>query len=413
MRMPFWRTRRLVVVVLLAICSPNLPATSPFAVLTTAAAEPSAASACHPPGTTGWLDEGIPTDFNVFLRPVGTLKAVMVFVDFPDAPIGEASLGWQRRRPYLELHRAGAAWLNGASYGGVQVAITPSERWYRMSQPSWAYGMDRAVTFDQHVTYLAEAVALADPDVDFAAYDIVYVVAGPNAFGISNSHAYIDRSDSRVRADGVAIEHAATFGTSVWNWRPADRPLVLAHETAHLFGLPDLYASSGDPHRFVAGWDVMGDLAAAAPGPLAWHRWKLGWIGNGRVACLNRPGEFVVRLRAVDLQRGTKLAVIPIGQTTAYVIESRRRIGLDADACSTGVLVYRIDSGISTGHGPIQVVDATPGDSSTPRCRDLDIATFGTNLRPDTFRDGAAGVTIKVVRRVGSLDVVRVRIAGG
>ena len=105
-------------------------------------------------------------------------------------------------------------------------------------------------------------------------------------------------------------------------------------------------------------------------------------------------------------------AVIPIGQTTAYVIESRRRIGLDANACSTGVLVYRIDSGISTGHGPIQVVDATPADSSTPRCRDLDIATFGKNLRPATFRDGAAGVTIKVVRRVGSLDVVRVRIAG-
>ena len=245
MRMPFWRTRRLVVVLLLAICAPNLPTTSPFAVLTAAAAEPSAASACRPPGTTGWLDEGIPTDFNVFLRPAGTLKAIMVFVDFPDAPIGEASLGWQRLWPDLELHRAGAAWLNSASYGDVRVAITPSERWYRMSQPSWAYGMDRAATFDQHVTYLAEAVALADPDVDFSAYDLVYVVAGPNAFGISRSNAYIDRSDSRVRADGVAIGHAATFGTSVWTWRPADRPLVLAHETAHLFGLPDLYASSG------------------------------------------------------------------------------------------------------------------------------------------------------------------------
>ena len=410
--MPFGLTRRLVAVAMLAIWSLNLlAATRPFEVLTAAAAEPSTAGACRPPGTTGWLDEGIPSDFNVFLRPIGTLKAVMVFVDFPDAPIGEANQGWQGRQPYLELHRAGADWLYRASYGRVQVAITPSKRWYRMSQPSWTYGLDRAVTFDQHVAYLAEAVALADRDVDFAAYDIVYVVAGPNAFGVSNSPAYIDRSGSRVRADGVAIAHAATFGTDVWSWLPEDRPLVLAHETLHLFGLPDLYGFSGDPHRFVAGWDIMGDLAAATPGPLGWHRWKLGWIANQRVTCFDQPGRYTVRLTAIERDYGTKLAVIRTGPTTAYVIESRRRIGLDADACSSGVLVYRVDSTVPSGSGPIQVMDATPGDAPTALCRDLDVATYGAQ-RPRTFVDRAAGVTIRVLRRVGSQDVARISIAG-
>ena len=58
-----------------------------------------------------------------------------------------------------------------------------------------------------------------------SAYDIVYVTAGPNATGISKfARRDIDPTDSRVAADGVAISHGATFGTSVWSWSEPDRP---------------------------------------------------------------------------------------------------------------------------------------------------------------------------------------------
>ncbi len=354
----------------------------------------------------GWLNEGIPTDYGTFLEPEGRLRGVMLFVDFPDAPIADVDPAWDEVGEYLAIHQAGADWLREASYGEIDLELTAVDRWYRMSQPSGAYGLDRAVSFEQHVAYIAEAVALADADVDFGEYDVVYVVAAPNATGISNSPAYIDASDSRIVADGVAISHGATFGTDVWLWPVEDRPLVLAHETSHVFGLPDVYAYSGETHRFVGGWDVMGTLSAAAPGPFAWHRWKLGWVNDRQVACLAQPGDYTVRLTAVDRHQGTKLAVVPTGPTTALVLESRRAIGLDADACSTGVLAYWVDSSVVTGSGPVRVIDATPGDPGTGLCGDLEIATFGTAGRPSTFSDPAAGVTFEVVRQSRFSDTV-------
>jgi M6 family metalloprotease-like protein len=371
------------------------------------------ADACRLPALVeGWLNEGIPTDYGVFLEPEGTLRAVMLFVDFPDAPIADVDPAWDEVGEYLEIHQAGADWLRSVSYGDVDLEITAVDQWYRMSQPSPAYGLDRAVTFDQHVAYIAEAVALADAHVDFREYDLVYVVAAPNATGISNSPAYIDASDSRIVADGVVISHGATFGTDVWLWPVADRPLVLAHETAHVFGLPDVYSFSGDAHRFVGGWDVMDDLSSAAPGLFAWHRWKLGWISDRQVACLAEPGNYSVRLTAIDRHEETKLAVIPTGPSTAFVLESRRAIGLDADACSTGVLAYRVDSSVVSGSGPIRVIDATPGDAGSGTCGDLAIATFGTPSRPSTFADAAADVTLDVVRQSRFSDVIIVGVEG-
>lgn len=386
--------------------------TSLLITTTTTAARPSSdVAACQLPAMIpGWHNEGFPTDFDIFLEPEGTLNAVMLFVDFPDAPITAADPAWRSVDAYLDLHQPGADWLRTASYGAVNVEITAVDEWYRMSQPSTSYGLDRGATFDEHAAYVQEAVALADADVDFSQYDIVYVVVAPNAAGISNSPGYIDTSDSRVVADGVAISHGATFGTDVWLWPDATRHLVLAHETGHIFSLPDLYAFDGETHGYVAGWDVMADIDGPAPGPFAWHRWKLGWITDRQVACLDEPGVYTVRLTSVDRRNGTKLAVIPTGPTTALVIESRRALGLDADACSTGVLVYSVDSSVATGEGPIRVLDASRGDAETANCADLDIATLGTGSRPRTLTDPSSGITVEVIRQSRHADVVTVTV---
>ena len=368
-------------------------------------------AACRLPSLTAWLDEGFPADFDTFLEPRGSLEAVMLFVDFPDAPIIETDPVWQGFDTYLDVHQGGADWLGTSSYARVEINLTARREWYRMTQPMSAYGLARGATFEQHAAYIAEAVALADADVDFAAYDIVYVVAGINAWAISNSPAYIDASDARVTADGVAISHAVTFGVDVWLWGEPYRQIVLAHETGHLFGLPDLYSFSGDTHQFVGGWDVMADIDGPAPGPFAWHRWKLGWIRDRQVACLDGPGGYTVRLTAVERRTGTKLAVIPTGLSTAYVIESRRASRLDAEACSTGVLIYEVDSAVATGSGPITITDATPGDTSDGRCADLDVATYGIGSRPATFTDSLEGIKITVERQTRTRDVVTVRIA--
>ncbi|WP_171163634.1 M6 family metalloprotease domain-containing protein [Streptomyces sp. I05A-00742] len=363
---------------------------------------PSAAD-CALPGRTGWTDEGHDTDRKQFRRATGTHRVLTLFVDFPDAPAPDSTTAYA-------AHLAPAAgWMRTASYGRTRLDLTFSHRWVRMPAASTDYGFQRGLTFEAHERYLRDAVTAADPGVDFSRYDMVYVVPTRTAKAIPFSPTYLyDPAGSGITADGRRLKWAVTFGQDMWRWGHK----VAAHETGHIFGLPDLYAFTGDTHRHVGGWDVMGDIAGAAPQYLGWHAWKLGWIRAAQVACVAAPGRRTVRLTPVERPGGTKIAVIRTGATTAYVAESRRAGGNDPDPCSTGVLIYKVDSSVPTGEGPIRVLPPTPSPSAPlpapPGCTPLDLAAHHPG---STFTDPSAGVRIDVLAGDRSADTVRVTAA--
>ncbi|WP_149183639.1 peptidase M6 [Streptomyces sp. TRM49041] len=369
-----------------------LPGTSPAA---RAATDP--VSACALKGTTGWMDEGHDTDWSVFKRPAGTVPVGMIFVDFPDAPATEAPADDAARLT------PGADWLWNASYGKAWLAISQHRQWARMPRNSTDYGFARGLTHETHEAYIKDAVAAADPYVDFSRYEMVYVVATRNASAISFTPTYVyDPGTAGVRADGTLLKWAVTFGQDMWHWGPK----LVAHETGHAFGLPDLYGFTGtDAHRFVAGWDVMGLIGGPGSQFLAWHSWKLGWTADSQVVCRASAGSDTVSLTAVEYGSGTKMAVIRTGPGTAYVVESRRAIQADSGACSTGALVYRVDTSVPTGQGPVRVIDAKPNATPATGCRPLDDAPFWTG---ESFTDATAGVRIEVLGADGYGETVRV-----
>ncbi|MGW0768931.1 M6 family metalloprotease domain-containing protein [Streptomyces sp. NPDC002676] len=344
-----------------------------------------AAADCALPGRTGWTDEGHNTDHTQFQRPIGTKHVLMLFVDFPDAQAAGSTTDY-----YRQLAPA-AQWMKRDSYGRTALDITPLDRWIRMPQDSTSYGFQRGITFEQHEAYVRQAVAAADPYADFSRYDMVYIVPAKSASAISFSPTYLyDPATAGITADGKRLKWGVTFGQDMWHWGF----MVADHETSHTFGLPDLYAFTGtDYHRFVGGWDLMGDIAGAAPQHLGWERWKLGWIDDRQVACLPSAGSRTVRLKAVESPGRTKIAVIRTGETTAYVAESRRAIGTDSRACSTGVLIYKVDTSTQTGYGPVQIVNGKPGATLPSGCRALDMAAFHSG---QTFTDPATGVRINI-----------------
>ncbi|MFD8388893.1 M6 family metalloprotease domain-containing protein [Streptomyces sp. NPDC059680] len=343
------------------------------------------ATDCALPGRTGWTDEGHATDYTQFQRPLGTKHVLMLFVDFPDAQASGSTSDY-----YRQLAPAGD-WMRRDSYGRTRLDITPLARWVRMPQDSTSYGFQRGITFEQHEAYVRQAVAAADPYVDFSQYAMVYIVPAKSASAISFSPTYLyDPTTAGVTADGTRIKWAVTFGQDMWHWgfKVAD------HETSHTFGLPDLYAFTGtDYHRFVRGWDLMGNIAGAAPQHLGWERWKFGWIDDGQVACLPSAGSRTVLLKAVESPGGTKIAVIRTGETTAYVAESRRAVDADSNACSTGVLIYKVDSSTQTGYGPVQVVNGNADATPPSGCQALDMAAFHSG---QSFTDPDTGVRIDV-----------------
>ncbi|MFF4607868.1 M6 family metalloprotease domain-containing protein [Streptomyces sp. NPDC001339] len=409
------RLRRCAAALTLAACL-AAPTTANAAATPSAHRPPSPAAACALPGKTGWTDEGHDTDRARFQPTTGTRRVLTLFVDFPDA---RATGGTDE---YAAQLAPAADWMRTASYGRTRLALTSLHRWIRMPAASDAYGFERGLTFEAHEKYVRDAITAADPYADFSRYDMVYVVPTKTASAISFSPTYLyDPATPGVHADGTRIKWSVTFGQDLWRWGPK----VAAHETGHTFGLPDLYSFTAPTHQYVGGWDVMGNIAGPAPQYLGWHSWKLGWTRDAQVTCLAAPGRRTVRLAPVERRPGTKIAVLRTGATTAYVAESRRAEGNDRDACSAGVLIYKVDSATPTGEGPVRVMNGHPAARPSPDlhpqktalradrphatgCTGLDLAAY----RPgQTFTDPDSGVHIDILAGDATGDVVRLGLS--
>ncbi|MFI9832060.1 M6 family metalloprotease domain-containing protein [Streptomyces sp. NPDC051913] len=329
-------------------------------------AEPFSAEACALTRTEAHHSEGLDTWNAAYPRPTRTLNAVMVFLSFPDAT--------PRTTPdqlTADHFPATSRFFEQASYGRFTLRPHPLRHWIRMPQPSTSYVIERDWNASHRAAYLRDALAAADGQVDFSRYDVVYFVADPDAPGVDSDATKVVNLDAPLRADGTDIRRVVT----VFEQHPPDR-LVLAHETGHVFDLPDLYHrpadGKGDWDTYVGDWDLMGSQFGMAPDLFGWHKWKLGWLEPRQVACVQRPtrltleplgagpGTPVGGRAAFGLGRGTKLAVVRTGPDSALAFEARGPAGNDAGTCKEGVLVYRVRAGAASGGGPIQVIDAHP-----------------------------------------------------
>ena len=160
----------------------------------------------------------------------GVMRVAVLFVDFPDLQAAHTT----KDEAALELQWAGE-YLEAASYGQLDIEYVPLHRWlraphsYRKYLAASPWGTD-AVRGEIY----ADAVALADDDVDFSGFQSVAVV-------LPSSHFDSGSAGGTVRADGVSLP-----GRLI-NDIPLDEPadpvkwgFVEAHELLHNLGLPDL-----------------------------------------------------------------------------------------------------------------------------------------------------------------------------
>jgi hypothetical protein len=225
-----------------------------------------------------------------------------------------------------------------------------------------------------------------------------------------------------ISVDGTSISRLVT----VFERHPPDRN-VLAHETGHVFDLPDLYyrppaGSNADWDTHVGDWDLMGSQFGLAPDPFAWHKWKLGWLRGTQVDCVSRTGTTYHDLSPDETPGGTKLTVVRTGLDTALAIEARTAQGNDGTTCSEGVLLYDVRSDTESGEGPIDVLDGHPGTSACaatsvyPPLADAPLGVGESYLTADgsirvtvTARTAAGGWTVKVTEGAPGPDGPRLR----
>ncbi|MFH9065598.1 M6 family metalloprotease domain-containing protein [Streptomyces coeruleorubidus] len=335
------------------------------------AAGPDSAAPCALTRTDAHHSEGLDTWNAAYPRPARALDAVMVFLSFPDAhPVTTPQELTSDHFP------ATTRFFERASYGRFTLRPHSLGHWIQMPQPSTSYAIQRDWSAEHRAAYLRDALSAADPRVDFSRYDVVYFVADPDAPGVDSDATKVVNLTSPMRADGIDLRRVVT----VFEQHPPDR-LVLAHETGHVFDLPDLYHrpvdGKGDWDTHVGDWDLMGSQFGLAPDLFGWHKWKLGWLEQRQVRCVQDAGPARLTLEplaagpgvpvtgaagapAFGLGRGTKLAVVRTGRDSVLAFEARGPVGNDVAACRQGVLVYRVRGEAQSGGGPIEVIDAHP-----------------------------------------------------
>ncbi|MBV2356952.1 M6 family metalloprotease domain-containing protein [Streptomyces sp. J2-1] len=359
------------------------------------------------------MTEGVPTPVG-YSRSTGTVHALTLMIDFSDAPGRGSAMD-----RFHEFFPQTQDWFRKASYGRLDYRPeTPVRGWLRMPKSFKEYGIERGAPFDPGYRQLVQdIVAAADPEVDFRSYDLLNVLvtpnAGPSALDTVLSVTFAGNPDAPV-ADGVPIANASFVYSRQDDGSGSYAKTgyrVLPHENGHTFGLPDLYTQEGG--GAVGHWDIMSEDWGVNNDLLGWHKWKLGWLEGSQVSCASSPGTAEYRLTPLHRTGGAKLILVPVDSRTSYALELRAPGGNDEAVCRPGILIYRVDAAVDTGHGPVKVYDSHRGSGGCTRSpnveTELSDAPFTTG---ETFKDPRHGVTVRVLGEVGGGDY-RVRVTRG
>ena len=168
------------------------------------------------------------------------------------------------------------------------------------------------------------------------------------------------------------------------------------HETAHTFGIPDLYG----PYGTIAYLSIMADSWAIPPnGFTAYERTLLGWVKPQLVDRTQR------KLSLYPRDDGVRAIRVPTTQPSEYfLIEYRRRptsgFGSTAPVPYDGLAVYHVLEGSGQGSDP-PLLKLEPADGS--------IAPGSAPGQTDFFYPGNPGMRLPAVLRsyFGNQEVFR------
>lgn len=266
------------------------------------------------------------------------------------------------------------------SYGRVEVTGNVTN-WMTLSHPMKYYGADTGGEIDPNSSkLLTDAIAAAEPNVDFRQYQNVMVMHAGNG-----QESEDEKTDDvwSVYYDGLSIatRHGALIGEGeIVPENEANAGLnacfgVVAHEFGHYLGLPDLYDERGrlKARDYVGPWSLMasgswlGTPDGSAPSEIeAYGRILLGWLRAQELG----QGESAIVV-PIELWNGTRAIKVSVPDSdTYYLIEDRRRLSYDQSLPSEGLLITYVRPSRESGSGIVRVINANSSNTK------LDYATF-------------------------------------
>ena len=234
------------------------------------------------------------------------------------------------------------------TYGRLKLIFEIPERelWVKLLKSAKSYGIIPNLPQQNNEIIAIDAIAIADKQINLSAYQSVIIESGYSSLtsigqGMGGK-TFVGKTGSVV---GATLEIGEAVG----------RASVISHELGHnLFGLEDLYVFLNSkrptvPEPQPAGkWDVMSEGGSLVPGFFGWNRLLMGWLPDSEIRCIKNQNSTTHFLSNIDNVTDPKLVLINVASGITIAMESR-----EIDSKNQGLLVYKIDSNINHGDGPI------------------------------------------------------------
>lgn len=351
----------------------------------------------------GDLNEAIPTR-DTYQQATGDVKAVMVFVEFPDVRHDRTT-----EETCSIITGDAKDWYRVESYGRLRFEVTPHGDWQMMPKRTTDYGNIQS-DGNAHREYIRTALSLfATGSINYDDCHIAYVVAAkaPEASGVLFNSPTLS-AGIEVPTNNGTVRQAVTFGRDSYE-RGSH---VLLHETGHLFGLPDLYLfNSTDWLKPVGAWDIMCDLDLGQHF-LGWHKYKLGWLDESQLFYL-KSSEVSLLLNPFESAEGVKVLLLSSeSESRLYVVEIAQPLGTNQEYRDKGILVYTVDAEVETGKCPVSVVsgtDKSPSADETNKYGALCVAYLQPGATENFDLEDGKKIELTNEKRVGSGFQVRAR----
>ena len=261
---------------------------------------------------------------------------LVVPVEYTDLPFNSALPS------QLEVEYKNALKFYGEnSYGKLEISFVtlPREKWISIPY-KWQEWKDR---FNGDLASITKATIDLTNTIDLTKYQTVFFATS--------------KSSSLYWGGGSADIYQTPFGSlSNVYFTVGGNTLSFEHNLGHtLYQLEDLYIHPWDTEALkarsetVIRYDIMAN--GSSPDYIGWNRWLNGWLNDQDIHCL--PTNFssaTIKLNYLTNSVGKRLAVIPGTNGIGLFAEYREALANEGK----GVLIYRLNSNIPHGSGPIQ-----------------------------------------------------------
>ena len=337
---------------------------------------------------------------------LGNRKGLVLYVEFPDVSATSAlRSSWEKSSiPTAEKL------FKESSYGKFNLRIETSKVIYKLTKLSTYYNLIEAPTggpvpnaprpkLDE---VIHDVMTLADPDVDFSQYSFV-TVASPDSETLSLGGATGLGPNLKV-FDGVTFTNASFQALN--GLTPVTKKyktLNFSHDIGHLLGLMHPYPDMSPVH---GAWDIMWNFAYQNDF-LGWNKWKLNWITDEQISCLDMSftNEVVQLISPVGtISSDKKIVIIKIDTTNALAIEVRRKSTFDnLKSSDEGVIVYKVDTTKPQPQGPFTIIS---NPSKVINCENF-TCVLGTMKSGEITK--TSGLEIKVIQSNSEGDYVSIK----